>query len=113
MVAIWIILSLCLGIVIGHFVWPKIKKEIIKVNVDVPVEKIVKEEVVVRPNDYDEYLKWAEHKDAWINLKTMIPDITVQDDDKFDRIMQVIEKELKTTEDGEFGAKISKRKKKN
>lgn len=109
MVILWIVLSLIVGFVLGHLLWTKTKVEtVIK---EIPKIVVQKEEVVVRPDDYDEYLKWAEHKDAWINLKTMIPDVTIQDDDKFDRIMQVIEKELKTTEGGEFGAKISKRKK--
>lgn len=111
MVAILIILSICLGIVVGHFVWPKIKKEIVKVNVDVPVEKIVKEEVEVRPSDYDEYLAWKEHKDDWINLKNMIPDVTIQDDVKFDKIMKAIDRVLNETEGGELS--VPKKKKVN
>ena len=110
MLFVYISLCLIIGILIGRFIFPKtvVKTETVFKEVKVPTEPIV-----TKPDDYDEYLKWVEHKDAWINLKSMIPDITIQDDDKFDRIMQVIEKELKTTEGGEFGAKISKRKKKN
>lgn len=123
MLAIWIILSLVVGFVLGHFLWTKTK--IVRVNVDVPVEKIVKEEVQVRPSDYDEYLAWKkhkddygeylawrEHKDDWINLKNMIPDVTIQDDVKFDKILKAIDRVLNETEGGELSTPKKKKAKK-
>ena len=123
MLAIWIILSLVVGFVLGHFLWTKTK--IVRVNVDVPVEKIVKEEVQVRPSDYDEYLAWKkhkddygeylawrEHKDDWINLKNMIPDVTIQDDVKFDKILKAIDRVLNETEGGELSTNKKKKAKK-
>lgn len=112
MLAVWIILSLVVGFVLGHFLWTKIETKIVKVNVDVPVEKIVKEEVEVRPSDYDEYLAWKEHKDDWINLKSMIPDVTIQDDVKFDKIMKAIDSVLNETEGGELTTPKKKKAKK-
>lgn len=110
MLFVYISLCLIIGIWIGHFIFPKtvVKTETVFKEVKVPTEPII-----TRPDDYEDYLKWKEHKDDWVDLKNMIADIEIQDDDKFERIMQIIDKELRTTEGGEFGGRtVPKRKKK-
>lgn len=109
MLILWIVLSLIVGFVLGHFIWTKTITKIETVYKEVVVPS---EPIVTKPDDYDEYLKWKEHKEDWINLSKLIPDVEIQDDEKFDRIMQVIEKELSITDNGEFGTRINKRKKK-
>lgn len=100
MLIVWIVLSLIVGFVCGHLFWTKTKvEEVIK---EIPVEKIVKEEVVVKPDDYDEYLEWKEHKEDWINLANLVADVEIQDDEKFERILKAIERELNGTYDGEL-----------
>lgn len=100
MLVICIILSLCVGFILGHFLWTKVKVE--QVVKEIPIEKIIKEKVEAKPFDYDDYLAWKKHKDEWINLKNMIPDVTIQDDIKFDKIMNAINEVLNQTESGEF-----------
>lgn len=100
MLIVWIVLSLIVGFVCGHLFWTRIKvEEVIK---EVPVEKIVKEEVPIKPVDYDEYLKWKEHKEDWINLANLVADVEIQDDEKFERIIKAIERELNGSYDGEL-----------
>ena len=113
MLIVWIILSLIVGFVCGHLFWTRTKveeviKEVIK---EVPVEKIVKEEVPIKPVDYDEYLEWKEHKENWIDLANLVADVEIQDDEKFERIIKAIEKELTCTYDGELSRTPRKNKK--
>lgn len=109
MLIVWIILSLIVGFVCGHLFWTRTKvEEVIK---EIPVEKIVKEEVPVKPVDYDEYLEWKEHKENWIDLANLVADVEIQDDDKFDRIIETIKKESSCTYDGELSRTPSKKKK--
>ena len=100
MLVVWILLALVAGFVLGHFLWTKTK-----------IETVFKE-VVVNPADYNEYLNWAEHKDEWINLAKIVPDVTIQDDDKFEKIMEAINKTLNTTESPEFTSPKSRKRKK-
>lgn len=100
MLIVWIVLSLIVGFVCGHLFWTRTKvEEVIK---EVPVEKIVKEEIPIKPVDYDEYLKWKEHKEDWINLANLVADVEIQDDEKFERIIKAIERELNGSYDGEL-----------
>ena len=109
MLIVWIVLSLIVGFVCGHLFWTRTKvEEVIK---EVPVEKIVKEEVPIKPVDYDEYLKWKEHKEDWINLANLVADVEIQDDEKFERIIKAIERELNCTYDGELSRTPRKKKK--
>lgn len=110
MLIVWIILSLIVGFVCGHLFWTRTKvEEVIK---EIPVEKIVKEEVPVKPVDYDEYLEWKEHKENWIDLANLVADVEIQDDEKFERIIKAIERELNGTYDGEL-SRTPRKKKKN
>lgn len=111
MVVVWILLALIVGFVLGHYLWTKTITKIETVFKEVP--KIVKEEVVVHPEDWDNYLEWAKHKEDWINLQTMIPDYTIQDDDKFEKVMMAIERALSTTESGDITPAKNKKKKNN
>lgn len=110
MLIVWIVLSLIVGFVCGHLFWTRTKvEEVIK---EVPVEKIVKEEVPIKPDDYDEYLEWKEHKEDWINLANLVADVEIQDDEKFERILKAIERELNGTYGGEL-SRTPRKKKKN
>lgn len=97
MLVVWIVLSLIVGFVCGHLFWTRTKvEEVIK---EVPVEKIVKEEVPIKPVDYDEYLEWKEHKENWIDLANFVA------------IIKAIERELNGTYDGELSRTPRKKKK--
>jgi hypothetical protein len=94
-----IIISFLIGVVIGRFVFRKVVTKVDTVYKEI---KVPSEPIVSRPADYCEYLKWKEHKENLIDLVNIIPNEDMEDDEKFERIKNTIEKELSITHNGEL-----------
>ena len=101
---IWFILcsiiSLIVGFCVSHFGFPNVITKIETVYKEVP--KVI----IENPTDFDNYLEWKKHEKEYNYLLKIIGNDNLQDDDKFMKIKEIVDKEISRTEGGEFGSRF-------